>query len=161
MFLGAGLISFACAQQTNLSVIAPAGHSDQTDKIQIEWTMGELAIMSLETSDGYFTQGFHQPFIEVESMDLPNLNASEAITVTVRPNPVSAQLFIDFKSETNQPSIITLMSMDGRLLKMQKVEPGIGDLVWNLADYPVGIYLLSLRMQDGTLVKSFKIVKNQ
>ena len=161
MFLGAGFVSIACAQQTNLAVIAPAGHSDQTDKMQIEWTMGELAILSLETYDGFFTQGFHQPFIEVENLNLPDLKISESMTVTVRPNPVSAQLFIDFKSGSSQSSIVTLMNLEGQLLKMEKVAPGAGDLVWNLADYPAGIYLLSLRMEDGTLVESFKIVKNQ
>ncbi len=160
MFIGAGIISFACAQQTNLSVIAPAGNSDTNNGVVIEWTMGELAIMPLETAYGFFTQGFHQPFISVETLRVPHFNTAGEVVMTVRPNPVSVKLFIEFDSASGGTGILTLMNMEGVLLKKEQVSLKPGSLEWNMVDYSAGIYILSLSMEDGTLFKSYKIVKN-
>jgi hypothetical protein len=159
-FIGAGIISFACAQQTNLAVIAPSGNSDTANGVVIDWTMGELAIMSLETPGGFFTQGFHQPNISVETLQVPNLNTAEEVVMTVRPNPVSAKLLIDFDIAPGGTAMLTLMNMEGALLKKQQVALEPGSLEWNTVEYPAGIYILSLRKEDGTLIRSFKIVKN-
>ena len=160
MFIGAGMITFACAQQTNLSVIAPAGNSAMDNGVVIEWTMGELAIMSLETPGGFFTQGFHQPFISVETLQVPYFNTAGKVVMTVRPNPVSVKLFIDFDSASGETAILTLMNTEGALLKKEKVTLVPGNLEWNMVDYSAGMYILSLSMEDGTLIRSFKIIKN-
>ncbi len=160
IFLGVGLLSIACAQQTYLSVIAPAGNADQLNGVVMEWTMGEMAIMSLETIEGYMTQGFHQPMLSVQAMKVPQLVTEKEITMNVRPNPVTTRLTINLESELPGSAFLYLSDMKGMILKTEKINQGTGDLQWDMADFSAGIYLLSLRSEKGELIKSFKIVKN-
>lgn len=160
IFLGVGLLSIACAQQTCLSVIAPAGNADQINGVVMEWTMGEMAVMSLETFDGYMTQGFHQPLLSVQPMEVPQLVTEQKVTMNVRPNPVTTRLNINLESELQGTAFLYLSDMKGMLLKTEKVNLETVDLEWDMVDLPAGIFLLSLRSEKGVLIKSFKIVKN-
>ncbi|KAA3622427.1 MAG: T9SS C-terminal target domain-containing protein [Bacteroidetes bacterium] len=160
IFLGVGLLSVTCAQQTYLSVIAPAGNADQVNGVVMEWTMGEMAIMSLETFEGYMTQGFHQPLLSVQAMKVPQLVTEQKVTMNVRPNPVTTRITISLETKSSGSAFLYLSDMKGMMLKTEKVNLETGDLEWDMTELSAGIYLLSLRSEKGELLKSFKIVKN-
>ena len=54
------LISYNLISQ---SVISSSGNSNSSDDYTISWTIGELAISTINNSDITLTQGFHQPLI--------------------------------------------------------------------------------------------------
>ncbi|HSU51599.1 MAG TPA: hypothetical protein VLJ41_13435 [Segetibacter sp.] len=67
-------------QQNEQSVIATAGDISKAGDISLEWTLGERAIESVSTSSSLYTQGFHQPLLEVQRINYAgNLNKSISI----------------------------------------------------------------------------------
>jgi hypothetical protein len=55
------LVYSAIAQVPDLKVIASAGNSYQVEDFQLDWTLGEPVILTLENPAVILTQGFHQP----------------------------------------------------------------------------------------------------
>jgi len=74
------------AQSSNPEVLSSAGDTFQGDNVRIEWTLGELAITTIQNPPQQITQGFHQPVYTITSVDeLP-----EGIgQISVFPNPTS------------------------------------------------------------------------
>ena len=73
--------------QLNPTVISSAGGYAEATDINLAWTLGELAVSTLSTTDMILTQGFQQPFLlDIgDAIDDPEFNWS----VNAYPNPVT------------------------------------------------------------------------
>jgi hypothetical protein len=160
LFLGMGIISFTCAQQTNLSVISPAGNRNEIPFISLEWTLGELAVIPLKTPEGMLTQGFHQPLLVVEeSEEVPPIFMSNQIDVKVMPNPTMGSLFIVVDSKLEESVLLSLKTFSGTILQSTTITFSQEEFEWNMINYPAGIYLLTVQGLKDEIIKSLKITK--
>lgn len=161
--LGLGLAMMSTAQSLSPSVIASNGTVSQGNQIQLEWTLGELAIQSLQTTDGLLTEGFHQPNLLVEILDVPETDLfpvlDETFNITVAPNPVQSTLYIQMEAESDHDGVIRLSDYSGQRLKRLETEFSNQTLEWDLSPYPSGIYLLSFYSKEGRLLKQYKVSK--
>ena len=148
------------AQPAGPSVVASGGSSTEGKNLVLEWTLGELAVRSIATSQGMFTEGFHQPVLTVEEIALPNPTRAKApLELTVAPNPVHSTLNIRLHSEIEGKVVISLFDPQGRRLRSFTTNPSGSDLEWDMSNYPAALYHLSVRTERGELLKSFKVTK--
>lgn len=144
------------------SVIAADGGESGTEKIRIEWTLGEFAISSLATPNGWLTEGFHQPHLQVVSVPATPISPSHAakpsLKISIAPNPVQDILNIRLQRKQDLSMQLRLLDANGRLL-LQREILAPNQLELNLAKYPDGLYFLQFHQRDGTALKTFKVSK--
>lgn len=144
------------------SVIASDGGEGGTDKVRIEWTLGEFAISTLATPSGLLTEGYHQPHLQVIRIPGQTEALAETIQqelkVTIAPNPVKEILNIKLERKRDLSLHLRLLSANGVLLQQQRVLAP-NQLELDLSKYPGGLYLLQFIQKDGQAIETYKISK--
>lgn len=69
-------------------------------------------------------------------------------SVSIFPNPARTQIQVMLRRTTSETPIITLSDLHGRVLQRQAIPRGSTGLPLTVANYPAGVYLLSV--QSGT-----------
>lgn len=151
---------FIHAQESFQYIISPTGSSDIHQNIQVNWTIGEMAIKTFTTSNYMLTEGFHQPLLSVEEIINNNeLSRLEKLNISIWPNPTSSILQIKINSEFNEIGLISLKTIEGRDLQSTTVSLYSGHYEFAMGIYPPGVYLLRLINEGGALLKTYKIIK--
>ena len=105
---------FNCQSQSVApSVINSSGGSFQSGYYQLEWSIGELALVGEMTSSNrslVITNGFIQPFVQFPATNNTN-NVFSNDEIKIFPNPASSYVEINFF--TKQKGRITLSFYDG------------------------------------------------
>ena len=126
----------------------------------LDWTLGELAVSSLETPNGLLTEGFHQPMLRVEStFESPIQKGETNFQMRIAPNPVTSNLSIRIHSEGEGEGELALWDARGQRLKRAAVDLSLAQQDWDLSGYASGIYTVTLRDEKGALLRSYKISK--
>lgn len=161
-FLFLFIAFYGYPQSIPRSVISPAGGSDKTDKIALDWTMGEIAIETAVTSNGLFTQGFHQPLLifPANFIKIGTTPILAGYTIKVYPNPVQAVLNIDLQSMSNTGVNIRLSDVNGRSLYNTSTFSEGSSVKINMQSFPAGIYLLYIASSTGGVIHTHKIIKS-
>jgi hypothetical protein len=158
--LGTCLLGIMHAQQKDPSVLSAAGNTAKGAGITLDWTLGELAVATVTTSEGLLTQGFHQPMLIVEeSVELPTIKLEDGIQFSIAPNPVSSSLTIRLDSQREGEGELALWDARGQRLKRAAVDLSLAQQEWDLGSYASGIYTVTLRDEKGALLRSYKISK--
>ena len=156
------------AQSSGPSVIASAGGISHTESISLEWTLGETAVGVINSTGKIFTEGYHQPTLEVSviNADFTNTelwsNGNENITdyqISIAPNPVRSILNVRVESNLQTEVFIDLFDQMGKNLTGSNKEGVFGSFDMNLHHLPAGIYVLKFTDTSGRLIKSYKISK--
>ena len=145
-----------CAQSTNPEVLSTAGKTFQGNAIQLDWTIGDLAISSIQNSNYQITQGFHQPYYIVSKIHEFPLAIGQ---IKLFPNPTTDYLSLEFSFEEQSTFIIQLFDTSGKMIwvktkKGKEIEDNI-----SLRDLPNGSYFLSFIVDETLYSKTFKIQK--
>lgn len=144
------------AQKMSPQVVSSAGNQHVINSISFEWTLGEVAIMTLQGSNNVITQGFHQPRYIVTNISEP-LSATEKINVY--PNPTSDFIQIEMMFKKTRAIYARLTDLNGKLIwdneyKGQQVTESV-----SLKNYPNGNYFLNFSIEGGQSKQTFKIQK--
>ena len=144
--------------QLNPTVISSAGGYTETADISLAWTMGELAVSTLSTTDIILTQGFQQPFLlDINAIDDPEFNWS----VNAYPNPVSEILNLRFNIDKTMDLQLELYDITGKKLVI-KILPSImpgGRETLDFSGFRDGIYILKITSEKQKVRKIYKIQK--
>lgn len=126
---------FAVAQSVDQYVVGTAGDHHSNESVSLSWTIGEVAIETLELSSGGLTQGLHQ--FELELITL--IKDPAHFTVNVFPNPTMHLLKIKSLGKGESYMLCNLQGeilQDGRLIReTEQID---------FSSYPSGIYLLHI-----------------
>ena len=152
------------AQTLSPSVLATDGAISHGKTITLEWTLGEAAVQTIRSPDGLLTEGFHQPTILIEDLEVasPNIDTkvhTGELQVTLAPNPVKSILHLSIRSELDETGIVQVVDLWGKTLKQIETNLSFETSDIDLTNLPAGMYMLYLRKQDGTFLKTFKITK--
>ena len=155
--VGALLFSAAIGQAQSFSpeVLSTAGGKMQARGIQLAWTLGEPAVARWTTPQGFVTEGFHQPILEVTL--LPEYTAP---TVRIAPNPVQSTLNVQLQEQTKQLLFASLVDVHGRVL-IKRTTLQLGNTELDLNNLPAGLYFLNVMRQNGKTLEVFKVVKTR
>ena len=144
--------------QLTPTVISSAGGYTETTNISLAWTMGELAVSTLSTTDMILTQGFQQPFLlDINAIDDPEFNWS----VNAYPNPVSEILNLRFNIDKTMDLQLELYDITGKKLVI-KILPSImpgGRETLDFSGFRDGIYILKITSEKQKVRKIYKIQK--
>ncbi|WP_353480519.1 T9SS type A sorting domain-containing protein [Haliscomenobacter sp.] len=141
------------AQSLSPEVISSAGGKMQAGRIQLAWTLGETAVARWTSPQGFVTEGFHQPILEVTL--LPKYTAP---TVRIAPNPVQSTLNVQLQEPNKQSLFANLVDVGGRVL-INRTALQLGNTELDLSNLPSGVYFLNVMHQSGQPVEVFKVVK--
>ena len=124
-------------------VVGSSGTTYLLNNVQLDWTMGEVFIHSLENPFVQITQGFHQPEYNLVSIhEFPK----EVGIITLFPNPVKDILKIQITLQKPSEGILELFDQTGKLIWRNGF---MGDIIHE--DLPVshlsdGEYLLRVSL---------------
>ncbi|HEV7347072.1 T9SS type A sorting domain-containing protein [Telluribacter sp.] len=152
------LITACClAQKQSPEVISVQGGVGKSATIMLEWTLGELATQSLSTNTHLYTQGFHQPVLQVQELPEPGTDLVEN-AIRVYPNPTASLVTVNLPKDFKTPVSLFLLNSQGQLLKEEViVDNELFQL--DLEPYSEGTYLLRFSTSEGPAPTTFKIIK--
>lgn len=144
------------AQTLNPEVLAAAGGSHPVAQIQLDWSLGELAIHPIPYAAGQLTQGFHQPVYGVSrTQELPAFIGR----INVFPNPTPDWLAIHWQSEQSRQLRFQLYSVPGAMLWETSANALETTLRYSLGDLPAGPYVLHILVDGGRYFQTITIQK--
>lgn len=139
------------AQQIAPSVISAAGEHEAGNEYQVSWTLGEPIIQTVSNGKYVLTQGFHQGTIEISS---GIETKSDPFGITIYPNPVNEQLFIQFE---RKPHLIQIEIFDMAGQKLISRDINTSGQSVNLHELSAGTYIL--KIQSDNYFETYKILK--
>ncbi len=144
------------AQSSNPEVVSSAGETYQGNSMQIDWTLGELAITSIQNSSQQITQGFHQTNYTITSVnELPQKIGK----ITVFPNPTSDKIEIQLNFAQAKDVKIQLVDLNGRLIWSTEQNGSQIEQIKDLTNLSNGSYFLNFLIEDSQYSQTFKIQK--
>ena len=169
VLLTAFLLSFAdaslSAQQLINEVVSSGGGSGQTGSIQLDWTLGDLAVQDGTLRAQRFTEGFQQPVILIERVDPATKDHSQTIeapvnnVITLSPNPVSAQLTIHFEHAESKWMKCQVLDARGNPLFIRTMNTKEGDQFLDLSTLAPGLAFVQFISENDGTITVFKLVK--
>ena len=166
------ILSKVHSQQLSPSVIAAQGDISKAAGIALDWTLGEPFTESLPVSNGLYTQGFHQPLLQV--IEIPKTltkqvaGYAETVTkpvtnykITVVPNPVQTYLTAGITAPNTDKIIVSLIDITGRVIPVRITGGSYSTVRIDMTGMIAGIYMLEIRKATGELIQTFKIIKGQ
>jgi hypothetical protein len=146
------------AQTIDRHVYSSNGASVKAGNIWLDYTIGEMAVVTYTTGSIVLNQGFQQVYNTTISV----LNLSPSVKINVYPNPTSGRLEIDIPDEMVNNSFYKLTDITGRLISGESNSNPvlvIKNNVLNISDLPYGIYLLSIQIPDSNTSYIYRILK--
>ncbi len=159
LLIGGSLSSFA--QEKSASVIAAAGGISKGSNIILEWTVGEPAVETVSNSAAIYTQGFHQPMLQVQKWRNENDLAGPKNSIRVYPNPTTAVVNIQLDKISETPLQVSLIDITGKTLLNNTFPARATSQKINVSRFSQGAYLLRITDAKGTIQGEYKIIKAQ
>ncbi|MBK6933087.1 MAG: T9SS type A sorting domain-containing protein [Saprospirales bacterium] len=154
--------ALAGQNRTHQFVVGAQGGADGTETLRLNWTLGEPAVLTLQTpSGGQLTEGFHQPALQVTEIVLSDGSpAAEqaAFRVTAFPNPTTGLLYLQFGQAAGRQWLVELFDPAGQRIRQDKLDQPVVHEI-DLQQLPAGHYYLYVRTTDGALRQYFQVVK--
>ncbi len=146
---------YSTAQTLSPSVLANDGGIAETENVILEWTLGETLIATHHGDRHIYTEGYHQPELQVVSLE----PASRNLDINVFPNPVNADLAIQIGGPVKEEIRVDLMDMNGTILIQKFIQPLETKAKVDLENLPSSTYLLRFTTEKGEMTQTFKISK--
>lgn len=156
-----GISGFSFSQDKVQSVISSAGDVSKGVGIIIEWTIGEPAIETVSSSLALYTQGFHQPVLQVHKLSTDNKVAKGKNTFQVFPNPTTAIVNVQLEKASETPLMVSLLDAAGKIILNNQFPANSIALKINVQRLSQGAYILRITDTAGNLQGSYKIIKAQ
>ena len=134
-------------QEIERSVIGLAGGINSAD-YEIEWTIGQLNVITLSNQGITITQGFHQ----IDETITPLALGLNPIAVNVYPNPVSTTLYLSIPQSVGECTY-QMFDLEGRVIFSGS---GQGNLSLDMEGVAVGVHYIRLS-NEFDFAKTLKI----
>ena len=158
MIFGCLMGLYTSGQSISSYVIASAGESVENGGISVSWTLGELAIETLE-DDGntlILTQGFQQGYFEITSIGEP---LSDNFNLKIYPNPATEYVLVDLQSDEINDAIVELYDLNGKMVYNDKFDVIEGPNKVDLTGLNSSQYILRITDSTGKVLQTFKLIK--
>jgi len=139
-------------------VVSSAGGSySNGGNFELDYTIGEIAVLTLSSANNFLTQGFQQP---VETGVYIN-DPDNGMNISYYPNPVTSAFTLNINSSASRTLKMEMIDMLGQLITMQSGSTdsyGTARFTFDMQNLAPGNYFLRIR-NGGGFVKSLKIMK--
>ncbi len=144
------------AQIDDLHIVASSGNSFQTTNLELDWTLGEPVIITMENENILLTNGFHQPTYDVISS---TSHTDQSIFADIFPNPFTDQLNILVSIEKLNTGNIELIDLTGHCVWDESFSGKKINTHLNSSSLPSGLYFITIANHTGQIAQSFPVVK--
>jgi hypothetical protein len=143
------------SQQNTPDVVATSGDYFTNVNGSLSWTLGEIAIETLNEENAILTQGFQQSnFTMVSLREIDN-----DYEIRLFPNPTRDIVSITFDNFSTQSNMeLCLMDLQGKVIWTEKIDTS-KNKNFDIAHLAAGIYLVRLTDTSRNIIKTFKINK--
>lgn len=160
------LTASSWAQSATQEIIASDGGTARSKTMVLDWTLGEPVTESAFLKDQIFTQGFHQPVLEVTDIQTsPEHSISSRslpqTEITLSPNPVNSILTLDITIPLEWDADMVIMNNAGQVVSANKIPAHSRTTHLDVSEFPQGIYMLRIYGPENSLLRTFKISKIQ
>lgn len=136
------------------SVVSAGGNQFTSTEYQLNFTLGETAITTLQVDDVVLTQGFHQSRLEVTAVnELPSSN----VNIKVFPNPTSDNLHISVDNQNFDGCYYILYSVTGEVLAQKSINSTYTQIAFDA--FSPAVYYIKVFINNCE-TNTFKIIKN-
>ncbi|MGI8633933.1 MAG: T9SS type A sorting domain-containing protein [Segetibacter sp.] len=156
LFTGTTLSGFS--QEKSQWVIASGGDVSKVGNVILEWTVGEPAVETVSSSNSLYTQGFHQPQLEVKRINYANSNVVKNV-FHVFPNPATSVLNIFLDNAVKEQLLVSLVDVSGRGLLNTTFPQETTAFKLDVSRFTSGAYFLRITNKDGSIHSEFKVIK--
>lgn len=144
------------AQSSTSNVVSSAGETYKGNSIQIDWTLGELAITKIQNSSLTMSQGFHQPNYFVTSIKDLNKEIGE---ILIYPIPASDKIEIRLTFEQSRKVKVQLIDLSGRIIWTEDQNGYQISKTKDISNLANGHYYLNFLIDENQYSQTFKIQK--
>jgi hypothetical protein len=150
---------YIIAQSVELSptVISPAGNYSEAEGISLSWTLGEIAVSSLQGGNLLLTQGFQQSYQDNTGFVMDPIRWQ----IALYPNPVKRHLRLQFDVPEPTDFLVEIQDVNGSLiLQKQYKQVFPGDVIpFDMSDYSYGVYFFRISTTDRTQARVLSVTK--
>lgn len=136
-------VHFSNAQSIERQVIASGGDYAMVDGLSLSFTIGELAILPLETSSLLLSQGFQQGELAIST----SIQNPSKLQFLVYPNPTKGWVHISLTEKVKTSLKISILDGQGQLCRQQITSNDVEGL--NLTQLPTGSYFILIENAQG------------
>ena len=147
------------SQEISNQLVSPGGQTSKTSHINFDWSLGQIASTTINTSGGLITQGFQQPTITKKGATYP-VTVSSSPIIDAWPNPTNSQLFIDIQTKNNDKLNFDIMNNHGIKRLDYSQESSESRITLNLEKLLPGLYILLIHDSSGELIDLKKIIRS-
>ena len=149
------LVLSAPISYSQSDVVATGGEASGADG-STSYTVGQLNYHTYTSVNGEsVSEGVQQPY-EIYSVGMMEITP-DAFDLSVFPNPATNYLTLKGKSTIEQELKYTLCDANGKVLETLEIKDDLTTI--QMSNYTPATYFLNVT-QQGTTIKSFKIIKN-
>ena len=150
-------VAFSQSVVLSPTVIASAGNYSTAGDISLSWTLGEIAVSTLQQSGLILSQGFQQAFNDNVGFHLDPIKWQ----INAYPNPVKDELKIQFDLLEPTDFFIEIQDVSGRLLSQKQYKNVYsGDIIpVKMSSYKYGIYFFRISTTEREQVRVFSVSK--
>lgn len=136
------------------SVIASTGSEGNAGNMNINYSVGEVAITTLSNDTITLTQGFHQPYFVITAIKETFLPGE----IKVFPSPTTSILHVQLDGIGPKNLIISLHDLTGKVF----FNSDMNTANWqtDLSRMPGGIYIITIADTKSNKSSSYKILKS-
>jgi hypothetical protein len=150
-------VAFSQNVELSPSVIASAGNYSESGDISLSWTLGEIAVSTLQQGELMLTQGFQQAFLKDVGFNLDPIEWK----IIAYPNPVKDKLQIQFDLMEPADFFIEIQDVSGKLLSQEQFKGVLpGDVIpVEMSSYKYGVYFFRISTSNREQVRVISISK--
>ena len=134
-------------------VFGISGSTVRSSSIRLDWTLGEVAVASHNSSFGSLTEGFQQAFVKIET---PIIQAKTLSDVLIMPNPATSFVTVKFLQEPKELIKWELFDITGKSLQTNIFDLSSFHEI-DLSNVSNGIYVL--KISGANTIQTHRIIK--
>jgi hypothetical protein len=155
------ILIFCCfllqGQTIQNEVISSVGESSTTSSTNVSWTIGEPIIETGSNTTNILTQGFHQSYFIVTSIE-ENLSIID-FKLVLYPNPTAGMIQLYYSLGDEEELEYRFISINGKELDSGNLLRET-ELQLDLREYESALYFLNVYSKENQqLIKSYKVQK--
>jgi hypothetical protein len=134
-------------------VFGISGTPVKAESFSLDWTLGEVAVTSHNSSFGSLTEGFQQAFIKIES---PSISIKNVSDILIMPNPATSFVTVKFLQEPKELIKWELFDITGKSLQTNIFDLSSFHEI-DLSNVSDGIYVL--KISGANTIQTHRIIK--
>ena len=140
-------------------IVSTSGEELRSATKIINFTLGEVTIDEISSSNQILTQGFHQPIVD-NTVSTKQLNTLKK-EINIFPNPTDSEIILEFETIDKVELSVSIYSVLGIQYLETTIQPSEYVKNINLENLPSGILILKIQDPINGEFKSFEIIKEK